>query len=436
MKHDWMIALVLLLALHGSLAHAQQLPGRQSDSLRLGELHQAAQASDPRQRQFRLLDRQTDLRLANLAAERLPAITAEAQAQYQSDVFEAPPGGLAFPSPSKDMYDGRFSVEQSILEPTIGARRGAERAHLAESEAQVRTALFGLREEVNEAFFTAALLAERLGIIELTITDLERRLEEAVQRVRAGAALPGDTAAIRATLVQRRQDQVELAASRRAALGRLAQLTGRAIAEGDPMVLPDLADEVAEARRGLADLRARPEYELFARTRDRLVREEDVVAAALRPELFAFARVGRGRPGLSPINDRFDSYLVAGLQLRWAPWQWGSEGRERQALALQREILAADEAAFASSLNRSIQEDLAALDRLDTTLVMDEQIIALRERVDQEARPRFKEGVITASEYLDRSTDVLEARLARASHRVQLAQARARFLTALGLEIR
>jgi outer membrane protein TolC len=48
---------------------------------------------------------------------------------------------------------------------------------------------------------------------------------------------------------------------------------------------------------------------------------------------------------------------------------------------------------------------------------------------------RFREGVVTASEYVDRSTDVLEARLARATHRVEQVQARARFLTSLGLEI-
>jgi hypothetical protein len=36
---------------------------------------------------------------------------------------------------------------------------------------------------------------------------------------------------------------------------------------------------------------------------------------------------------------------------------------------------------------------------------------------------------------VDRETDVLAARVLRASHRVELAQARARFLTTLGLDI-
>lgn len=426
MMRSWAIAL-------GLAGMATRAPAQ--DSLRLGALQQQALDADPRQRQFALLGEQTNLRLKNLATEWLPSIKGQASAQYQSTVF-APPAGVPFPTPQKDMYDSRVSVEQSLFKPSVGPRRGRERAQLAESQAQVRSALFDLREEVNDAFFAAALLEQQLNVTTITIGDLGRRMREAGERVRAGAALPSDTAAMLATLLQRRQELIELGASRRAALARLTQLTGRAVAERDVLVLPDLAAEVTTARAAVASVRARPEYEVFARARDRLTSEERVTSSALWPELSAFARIGYARPGLSPINTRFDTYTVTGVQLSWSPWTWGSNGRSRRALALQRDVVAADEAAFASQLSRAVQQDLAALDRLDTTLVLDEQIILLRERVETEARPRFQEGVITASAYIDLSTDVLEARLARATHRVELAQARARFLTTLGLEIR
>lgn len=434
MTRDWMNTLASLVALLPGAAVSQQAATGQPDSLRLGALQQEALTHDPRQRQFGLLARQTDLRLTNLAVQRLPTINGEAQATYQSTVFTPPPG-IPFTPPARDMYDSRISVSESIFDPTITPRRATERARLAESEAQVHTLFLQLRQEVNDAFFTVALLDQRMGIIAVTITDLERQLRETAERVRAGAALPGDTAAVLATLKQRQQDQVELRASRLAGLARLEQLTGRTLTVAEVIVLPELADQVAQARGGLPDLRARPEYAAFARTRDRLDREEREVSAAQWPVLSAFATAGHGRPGLNPIGNRIDDYLIAGLKLTWAPWNWGTHGRERQALSLQREIVAADEAAFARSLTRSIQEDLATIDRMDTTLVLDDQIIALRERVEGQTRRRFQEGVVTASEYLDRSTDVLEARLAQATHRVQLAQARARLLTTLGLEI-
>ena len=431
-------SIAILLAVTILPVAAQQTAATASDSLRLGALHREAVARDPRQQQFSLLASRSALRLRNLSAERLPSISAEARAYYQSDVFEAPhlPGGVSFPSPSRDTYDTRISVEQPILDPGIGPRKQLERASLAESEARVRATLFGLRQEVNEAFFMAALLAEREAIIAATIQDLETRLKEARARVREGAALPSDTAAIQATLLERRQDQSELASNRRAALIRLTELVRRPVSATDLTILPDLSAETAEARRGLADLRIRPEYEEFIRARERLARQEDVVSADVRPRLSAFGRVGYGRPGINPISDHFDAYYVAGLELKWAPWNWGSTGRDRAALGLEREIVATEEAAFTSSLTRSIQTDLATVDRLDSTLVLDDQIVTLRERVQRETGLRFQEGVVTASEYLDRSTDVLKARLARATHRVEQVQARARFLTTLGLEIR
>jgi outer membrane protein TolC len=337
---------------------------------------------------------------------------------------------------SKDTYDARLSVEQPILDLTVGPRRGVERARLAESEAEVRSALYRLRREVNDAFFSAALLDERGRLIEATLADLEGRLQEARVRVREGAALPGDTAAIRATLLERRQDQDRVEADRRAALTRLSELIGQPVPDPAPLALPDLAAPAAEARDHVAGLRVHPEYDRLARTRERLTRQEAVVAAGQRPRVSAFGRAGYGRPGLNPVLDQFDSYYVFGLQVRWAPWTWGSTGREREALALQREIVASEEAAFAGSLARAVQGDLADMDRLERALALDQEIVALRERVEREARLRFTEGVMTATEYLDRSTDALEARLARSAHRVEQVQARARLLNTLGVEIR
>jgi outer membrane protein TolC len=67
---------------------------------------------------------------------------------------------------------------------------------------------------------------------------------------------------------------------------------------------------------------------------------------------------------------------------------------------------------------------------------MDDRIMMLRDEIERSMKLRFDEGVVTASEYLDRSGELLQARFARAGHLVDLAQASARFLTTLGLEVR
>jgi outer membrane protein TolC len=201
-------------------------------------------------------------------------------------------------------------------------------------------------------------------------------------------------------------------------------------------VIPDLAASAAKTRAALDSLRARPEFEQFSRLRDVLASQAASTNTRELPRVSAFARAGYGRPGLNPLASEFDTYWLAGLQLEWNPWSWGSTRRDREVLSLQQAIVNTEEASFRETLRRLVVRDLAAIDRLERALAEDEAILSLREAVLREARARYREGVINSAEYIDRQTDVLSARLALSSHRVELAEARARFLTTIGLEAR
>jgi outer membrane protein TolC len=288
---------------------------------------------------------------------------------------------------------------------------------------------------VNDAFFAAALLQEQIGVLDATIANYEARLSEANARVREGAAVPADAAAIEAALLQQRQQAGALRANRRAALRRLETLTGHTIDPDAPAQLPELHNSVAQAREALNQERARPEYAQFDRARDRASRQQALTQASDRPQLSAYGRGGFGRPGLDFISDQAQWYGLGGVQFQWKAWNWNSSAREREALAIQQKVVDAEEAAFTSGLRRAIEIDLASIDHLETTIPVDDRIVSLREGIDRTARVRLGEGVITASEYLDRHTEWLTAQFEQARHRVELAQARARVLTTLGLEV-
>jgi outer membrane protein TolC len=213
-------------------------------------------------------------------------------------------------------------------------------------------------------------------------------------------------------------------------------LTGRPFADTDQLSLPDLAPAVARAREDVDSVRARPEYEQFARSQDRLARQQDVVRSGEQPRVSAFARIGYGRPGLNFISSDFEPYGVVGVQVQWKLLTWGTPSRERQELAVQQDIVAADQAAFSKSVARATENDAATIDRLQAALTLDDRIVSLREAIEQSARVRLDEGVITATDYIDRNTELLNARLARGGHLIELAEASARLLTTLGLEVR
>ena len=108
-------------------------------------------------------------------------------------------------------------------------------------------------------------------------------------------------------------------------------------------------------------------------------------------------------------------------------------GREREARA-QCADHRGRRAAFTKTIERSTDTDLRTVDRLAETIALDDRIVALREQIDRSTETRFRENVVTASEYLDRNTELLDARFTQAAHRVELAQAGAKLLTTLGLE--
>lgn len=425
-------------------AHAQvpandTLKPAASDSLRLGALQDTAVMRDPRGRELALLMEQSRLRQQNLTAERRPTLTVEGRAQYQSDVARIPitlPGGISPLTPPHDTYDAHLAAEQRLYDPSIGLHRAVEDAQLAESEARLRAELYPLRQNISDAFFSALQAQSQIAELQLTITDLQAQERVAAARVREGTALPSEEKSLRAEILRRRQSVTEAAANRRAALAILADLTGKSYDSTTALGSADLAVEVAHARDSLSILRARPEYEQFARSRALLVQQERARKALDLPRVSAFGRAGYGRPGLNPLSTTFDSYWLAGVQLQWSPWTWGTGKRDREIIALQRQIIAAEEQQFTENLRRGVEQDLATIDRLETSVRDDDEIVALRESILAETRTRFNEGVVTSAEYVDRQTDVLSARTSRALHRVDLAQARARFLNTLGIETR
>ena len=423
-------ALSIALALLATSPAAAQSP----DTLTLSEVLAAARTRDPRLAQLALERARSTLRLRSIAADRLPSVRISAQAQHQSEVTSLggslptdPP--IAFPTPSRNTYDARLDVRQPIFDPTVGPRRALERAGLAESEARLEVTLHALRIEAIEAFFAAALMQERAAAIEATITGLEAALDVAAARVREGTALRSEESGLRAELLRRRQDADEARAERSAALEIVGELTGVAIA----------TDAVLDARhfraRASPDSIARPELQLFARSRERLLVRERAFAAADLPRLAAFGRAGYGRPGLNLLGDEFGGWWLGGLQLEWSPRLWGGERRERELMRLESEIVETEEAAFRASVARATARDAAAMERLIQALELDEEIVRLRQEVERETRLRFVEGVVTSAELVDRNSDVLAARIARASHVIELARARARYLTLLGQEV-
>jgi len=408
------------------------------DTLHLAPLHSAALQRDPRARQPELLRSATEYRLAVLGSERLPQLQLHGWASHQSDVTSVPISlpGVSVRRPVDDRWETAIEVRQTLWDGgDISRRRDLERARLAESTAGVEVALYQLRGEVNTAFFSAFLMQQQAAEYNALLSDLAARFTAVRARVDAGTALRREAAEIEAEEVRAMQGRDQAQAGRRAALATLASLVGRPIDTSVVLILPAEAPE--EAHPGgpatIAALRSRPEFGRINLTLERLGREADLTRLENTLRVFAFGQAGAGTPGLDQFRADANVYWQAGVRLEWSPWTWGSARRNAAAIRQEQEVLKTEERALGAALARAAVSDLEEIARLRHAREADERVMTLRADIERQARTQHDEGVITAAEYVETRTDVLEARLILQRHLVELARARAGFLTTLGL---
>jgi outer membrane protein TolC len=430
--------MIRALALSTLVLSLIQQPAAAQDTLSVERLQEAALRTDPRVKQRELLRSATNLRLAVIGSDRLPQLELNGRATHQSDVTRPTFGipGVTVPDFPKDRWETTLDVEQRLYDGgDVTRRRELEEARHAESQAALDVDLYSLRSDVNSAFFSAFLFEKRSAEYDALVADLESRLAAARARVEAGTALGRDAAEIEAERVKAGLQGTEARASRRASLAVLADLVGEAIDTTAVLVLP--TDEPERKYPidldTIAALRRRPEFDQFRQSRARLDREVAYTATENRPQLFAFGQTGWGRPGLDQFRTSSDFFWQAGIKVKWQPWTWRSAGRKAAAYRLEQEIVTTQEQALGRSLARAVATDLEDINRLKAALADDERIVTLRTEAERQARAQFDEGTITTPDYVEVRTDVLEARLDLERHRVELAQARSRYLTTLGL---
>lgn len=449
---------VLLAPMHG---RAQQVrvdtvsaERLKVDTLSIGELHAAAAARDPRSDAPAVLRASHQLRDRLIAGERFAKPQLNAQATHQSDVTQVPirDPGSAFPTPPYTRYQLTLDLDQPLYDAgSVRARRAVEQKRLGEAEAEVAEQLYRRRFDVNAALFSVLLHQEQLDALDAADRTLAQRLDESRLRVREGVALSRDTSLLAAERLRLEESRAEISSRRRAAIAVLNDLTGRQLNPdrrlhvGNAFVSAMASDAVSDASSlpvanaatiAAQDIpRERPEFARFDAMRDRLAQEAEAAAVESRPRVSAFVQAGVGQPGLNQLRPDTDAFYIAGVRATWRPFARADAERRAEQFTLQQRLTDLEERAFAEALERSTRSEREEIMMLAATVVRDSAVIAMREDVERVARLEFDEGTSTAAAWVTAQNDLLSAQVTARRHAVELAHARVRLLTMLGLPI-
>ena len=397
------------------------------DTLDLGWAHKAAMDQHPRAAEQAQLIEASSLGAAALTAGLRPRIALTGQAVYHSSVAEIalPIPGADLPSIPHEQYKAGVASEVALL----GRGTTRRQADLLKAEAAVdaqaaAVGLWSVRTRVEQAFFGIAKAEARLEALESLKKDVSARLTQLQSAMAEGIVTQSSVDALRAEVVRLDQQEMLAEAARLGGLATLSILTG--------VVYPP--ETRVRVRVGVGDAPGRrPEYALFAASRERLSRQEALSTEATRPRIDAFGEAAVGQPpGLNLFSDSIEPFFSIGVRVRWPVFDWGASSRTREALDIQREVLDGREAEFRQGValqTAGLAQEVAGL---RAVLARDPEIIALRQSIAADAATRLAAGVTTSTDYLEEANAAFRAQLDQRLHQIQLAELEARIQTIQG----
>lgn len=415
----------------GFLFWAAALGAQQPAVLSLEECQRLVRDYYPALQRLGLNDQVSRLRLEQWDAQRLPSVSWNGKATYQSEAVRVPfqvPGREPIEQPR---FNGQTTLEVNYLVYDGGlseANKQLEKAQLAATQQSVEVELSQLKERVNRLYFGILLVRAQDSILANTQSDLEARLRTLEAGERHGVVLPSEVSKLRVEILRLGSRREELTGQERSLLASLGAFIHQDLSVGTRLSIPKLPPV------GFSEDARRPELALFDRQQQQILAAAPLIEARQRPKVNAFFQGGVGYA--NPLNF-FDTdlspFAVAGVQFRWNFWDWGQARRDREILTVQSQVIENQRETFLYNL-ALIDGQYAEEARKTATLIeQDRAIAALQEEIIAQTGAQLEHGVITATEYLTQINAGIQAQLNLRLHELQLAQLKTDYLTQKGI---
>lgn len=401
----------------------------QSGDLTLTDCISRAKANYPLAKSRMSIDESARLRLLNLQSQYYPQFDVTGQMTWQNDVPHVAASGLPFQMPTapNDQYKAYLDVKQVIYDG--GATSAAKKVEQSRRDTELKGIEVELRQVeagVIQAWFVVLSIDKQLEQMHLTMATLEARLQELDVKIKNGWVLSSQGDQFRVELLQLQQRQATLVQARLSAIAILNEYSGMAMGDSVRLQLPfQVADSV-----GL-----RPELAQMSAQLTQLEASQKMAAVVRMPRVSAFAQLGYGNPGFNMLMDSFEPFYMVGLRLNWTLWDWQRSRHDRLVIGQQQQMVQQRQEAFVKQQHIQQFDMVARIEGLRKTLLLDEQIIALRQNITQTALSQFNNGTITASDYISRLNEEAMARLSAQLHQVELSKLQVELAFVNGLKL-
>ncbi len=394
----------------------------------LEECRRLAREHYPEIKQYDLIAETEQYNLSNAARAWIPQVALSGQATYQTatpaypDAFKSilAASGMDMNGIRKDQYKVAIDISQNIWDGGLySANRAISEAEATEQRKRLEVSLYELQSRVDNLYFGILLLDERKEQTEAMINLLESNLSRLRSLYNNGVATQADADAVEAELLTAQQTLMQVETSRASYVNMLEILIGKKLESGrlEWPATPEVTSRDP----------ARPELAMFDAQERKIEAQRKAVKSAAMPRFSAFAQGYYGYPGLdmfkSMISSEWTLNAIAGVRMQWNIGALYTQKNNLEKLNAAKRQIALQRDVFMFNTGLQTAQEDGEIARLRKAIENDDRIVELRSSVRKAAESKLDNGVIDATELLQKITDETTAMLNRSRHRVELLQA-------------
>ena len=392
----------------------------------LEECQQAAERNYPLIKQYGLIEKTTQLTVANIQKGWLPQVSASAQATYQSDVMSWPDQmktmmtgmGTDMKGLTKDQYRVGIDVNQTLFDGgVISSQKAIARQQGKVQEAQTEVQLYNVRKRVNEMYFSLLMLDEQIVLnhdMQELLAGNERKLQAMVKN---GTAAESDWQSVKAERLKVMQQATSLESQKRMLTMMLSTFCG---IETNIIQKPLVKAENGE----LMSENHRPELRALDAQIGLLNAQEKALNAALMPKLGVFAQGYYGYPGLNMFEDmmshKWSLNGIIGARLTWNIGALYTRKNDKAKLQLQRDLTESNREVFLFNNRMEQLQQSEEISRYKQLMNDDAEIIYLRAAVRKAAESKLSHGIIDVNDLLREINQENAARVQQSIHEIEM----------------
>ena len=377
-----------------------------------------AKANYPLVKQYGLIEQTALYNISNANKGYLPQLTLSAKGTYQSQVTKLPITipNVTIPGLSKDQYQAVVEANQVIWDGgAISAQKKITNANTEVEKQKLEVDLYTLNERVNQLYFGILLINEQLRQNDILQNELQTNYNRIASYKQNGVANQSDLDALKVEQINTQQRETELKSTQKSYFIMLSALTGLTIDAKTELIKPEINLAILNATTN-----HRPEIGLFDAQNKLLESQKELLNAGNRPKIGAFVQGGYGKPGLNMLTNAFSDFYIGGIRLSWNLSGFYTQKNNLNKIEISKKVMDVQKETFLFNADLKTKQQQTEIEKLQSTLSNDDEIIRLRGNIKKSASAKVDNGTLSITDLIREINAEDQAKQLKSLHEIQL----------------